>query len=788
MLLLSLLAAALALWRDQRTSQEDRAEWRPLLAEEAIGKDENEEQKETLKAAKSEQLYRIEGMVDYIWPEEEQLRIRLKAGEPGAVLVFLKQAKGKGQEPLKIGNRLEVIGEQWEFTRNTVPGQFDEHSYYTAGGYALRIQAEEWRVTDTRIIWWRQKLWQLRQSLLMVYERLLPSEKAGVLSAMLLGEKRMLDSEIKKGYQTSGISHLLAVSGLHVSLLGGAVLYLLRKLRWPVVCPRMAADGIAILLILSYGMLLDYPVSTSRAVIMIVLSILAGMLGRTYDMPTALSCAMLLLVLQEPAAAYQAGFQLSFGAVAGIWLLYPVFDGIGGAKEKRNSEIGWKTLLSALKKGVRVSLLTSLSILFLTLPIQMYHFYEISLPGLWNNLLVLPVMPLVLLTGIAGGLFGLLPGGLGVLLGRFCLGSTCVILQFYEWICRFGKLTEWAVWVTGRPSGWQIGVYYSMLAGILFWKKRSLEKRKQKQEQGEAASLLEKGTVPFFLSVALVVLLFRFPVTRVTFLDVGQGDGMVVQSAAGSTFLVDGGSSNVSGVGKWRLLPFLKQEGVRQIDGVLLTHMDGDHISGILELLEEGEVPIKALWLPAVYQEQEALQEDRYQALLAAAKKSRTQVGYLKPGDRLQDKKVVFCCLGPNPDRICPDQNSASLALTLLIGDTSLLLTGDMGEKEEHLLIEAQEKLAESSKKETEGIRQKIDILKVGHHGSKHSGSQEFLQWCGAKVAVISASLKNRYGHPHPETLQRLSAAGCQTFCTAWNGSIQIRWRRDGSMELWHYQ
>ncbi len=724
-----------------------------LLEEDAIGRQEVDIQEEP---------YQVEGTVEYLWVEEEQLRIRLATGKAGKVLLLLKwEPEGETELP-KIGNRLAASGKQWEFTGSTVPGQFDERSYYQASGYRLRLQVTNWQVTDTRVNWWRQRLWQLRQNLSEVYERLLPAEKAGVLSAMLLGEKQKLDSEIKTGYQNSGISHVLAVSGLHVSLLGGAVLYLLRKLR---VCPRIIADGIAIFLIVSYGVLLDYPVSASRAVMMIVLSIMAGMIGRTYDMPTAFSCALLFLVLQEPSAAYQAGFQLSFGAVVGIWLLYPVLE-----RNQPNS---------AWKKAIQGSLLTSLSVLLLTLPVQMYHFYEISLPGLWNNLLVLPVMPLLLLTGLAGGFLGLLPGAAGIFLGRFCLGSTCAMLQFYEWVCGLSRWTGWAVQTTGRPTGGQIWLYYGMIALALFLHKRDRKKEKQRQETGESVSFFCRIRSVFLLGAGVLLLLVRVPVTKVTFLDVGQGDGIVVQSALGNTFLVDGGSSSVSGVGKWRLLPFLKQEGIRRIDGVLVTHMDGDHISGILELLEEGEIPIKTLWLPVVYQKQEVLREERYQSLLEAAKKRRVQIGYLEPGDRLRDGKIVFCCLGPEPGRVCKEQNSASLILNLLIGDTSLLLTGDMGKQEERWLIETQKETAEEG--------EAFDILKVGHHGSKNSSGEEFLEWCGAKVALISSSFKNRYGHPHEETLERLSAAGYQSFGTAWSGSIQVRWGKDGTFRLWHY-
>lgn len=298
---------------------------------------------------------------------------------------------------------IRVKGTLDPFRAATVPGQFDEEQYYRFQGYQERIEVDEWEIVDASVIWWRQVLWEWKQEVKKIYEEVLPEEEAGVLSAMLLGDKSELSQETRDLYQKNGISHLLAVSGLHVSLLGGAFLIFLKKFH----IRSIPANCISVFFVLSYGCMIDYPVATSRAVIMMLLSLSADIVGRTYDMPTALSLALLWILLVNPEAVFQAGTQMSFGAVWGILLFVPMF----------------KLKLSGIRKGLWESVSVSISVLCVTLPVQMYHFCEVSVVGILSNLLVLPLMPVLLLSGMLGGVTGMLGGKICPLLMQFSLGG-----------------------------------------------------------------------------------------------------------------------------------------------------------------------------------------------------------------------------------------------------------------------------------------------------------------------------------------------------------------------------
>lgn len=247
---------------------------------------------------------------------------------------------------------------------------------------------------------------------------------------------------------------------------------------------------------------------------------------------------------------------------------------------------------------------------------------------------------------------------------------------------------------------------------------------------------------------------------EITMLDVGQGDSVFFRSPDGTTFLSDGGSTNVLAVGDYRLLPFLKAEGEGTIDYLLISHMDQDHISGVAELLEDsrksGGISIGKAILPEVGKKDEA-----YEEMEAKLQEAGVEIRYMGKGDVLKSDTLSLTCLWPQKGSLSDDRNEQSLVLMAEYGEFQMLLTGDIGEQAEKVLASS-------------GILQPVELLKVAHHGSRHSSSEAFLSQVRPELSLISCSSTNRYGHPGQETLERLMGVGSRILITKDRGAIRV--------------
>ena len=259
---------------------------------------------------------------------------------------------------------------------------------------------------------------------------------------------------------------------------------------------------------------------------------------------------------------------------------------------------------------------------------------------------------------------------------------------------------------------------------------------------------------------------------EITMLDVGQGDSFVIQSPDGTTFLLDGGSTSESEVGNYRILPFLKARGIRNVDYVMISHADQDHVSGLKELAEEsgveGDVRIGCAVLPAV-----AEKDDNYLELEQVFQEAGIPLQYMGAGDRLSGEKVSLTCLWPERTLSLGDRNELSMVLLLEYGEFQMLFTGDIGEYAERRIIR------------TEALLD-VEILKVAHHGSRYSSCDEFLQYIRPEAGLISCSASNTYGHPGEETLHRLADAGCRVFITKDSGAERI-WTDGRTVRIRNY-
>lgn len=279
----------------------------------------------------------------------------------------------------------------------------------------------------------------------------------------------------------------------------------------------------------------------------------------------------------------------------------------------------------------------------------------------------------------------------------------------------------------------------------------------------------EKKLSVYFLILVIILsgILLYHPFERslqIYFLDVGQGDGIFIQTPSAHTYLIDGGSTNVKKIGKYRIEPFLKSKGIKKIDYMMISHMDQDHINGLMEMLEhqkEGGISIKNVILP------DTQTKDVYQEVVELVSKKRITLHYMGQGEGILNGEVSLEILYPRKGWVGEPGNESSLVVYLKYGSFTVLFTGDIeGRGEEELLLVLKEKW----RKET----LPLTVLKVAHHGSKYSTKEEVLELLKPKIAVISSGEGNLYHHPHKELIQRLEEENSIILRTDTLGAIWI--------------
>lgn len=690
-----------------------------------------------------------EPVTKHYWKQNKDLLRREDAQGIEGVLCYLEQ----GKTPC-MGSLVIMQGTFYSFSHATNPGEFDSAEYYRLTDQQGRLMKAECTVPGGGQDEFRENLYQIREYLSLLMDACYDEEDASVMKAMLLGEKGTIDRDVKSLYQKNGIIHILAISGLHLSIIGMGLYKVFAKIRFPILVNIILTTG----MMYCYGTMTGMGTSMTRAYIMFALHLGAKLAGRTYDRYTALVVAALFVLLQQPLYLRHSGFLFSFGAVCGIGLFLPAVE--------RNLFTG-----SRIEK----MLLSGMAVSISTLPVYLCFYYEFPPYSVLLNLIVIPCMTMLL----AGGLCCL---GLAVLFLPFAMVVSYpvhFILWLYEQICVWCMSLPSHTWITGCPEAWQVVLFLGIITAVIL-----LERRIPKL-------LFWEGVL-----CALCVFTIELPKgLEITMVDVGQGDCIYLAEDGGVRFLIDGGSSDHKDVSTYQILPFLKYKGVNYLDAVFVTHPDSDHENGIrawLQEYEENGIQIGILVLPDVTQES---RNEEYRELESLAAKHKVPVHYIGVGEKLSGKKVMLTCLHPERGCCFDDTNAYSIVLHLTYGDFSALFTGDLeGEGEQMLLDkiregwfaeqtgkqEAEQEVEQEAEQEAEQEteqreeRQPLTLLKVAHHGSRNSTPEEFLELVQPRIALISAGRDNSYGHPHEETLNRLADAGSLVFTTQEYGAVTL--------------
>lgn len=642
-------------------------------------------------------------------------------------------------DEVPIGKILVLEGSVSAFRQARNEGNFDEASFYRSQKIDFKLKNVTVKELYGDADGFREALYQLKQRLKSVYESCMNTETGGVITMMTLGDKSLMDQEIKELYQKVGISHVLAISGLHISVIGMTVYKLLRRIFGSFVLSGTLAGA----LMFAYGCMAGFRPSAARAIIMFFMMLIAQMLGRSYDSLSALSLSTIGLLWENPFLLGYAGFLFSYAAVLGVVLVGKIVTKTFGDKQK-----------------LRDRIYAGFSIQLMTVPLTAYFYFEVPVYGMLVNFLVLPLMSVLLFAGLVGGFVGLV----WLDAAKWILVPCQLILLFYQKLSSVMQNLPGASLITGQPELCRMIVFYGALAvGVyVVWKRKKA-----------------RGFIVMGLALLAFVLYLPKDGAKLYVLDVGQGDGIYLRTESGYDIFIDGGSTDVSKVGVYRILPFLKCKGVREIDYWFVSHADKDHISGLQEILGMGFVVENLVFA------EEIVVDDTYEELVALAQSVGTEVqsmGYL---DCLHLDDARLTCIFPYEGFRTDNKNAASLVLYYEDGAFDGVFTGDIGMEEEAWIVEHRGEwltwndgqLAQSEGSVQGEICLKgghIDFYKVAHHGSRYSNGATILEALQPEIAVISCGENNSYGHPHEETLERLTDAGCEVWNTADDGQICI--------------
>ena len=564
------------------------------------------------------------------------------------------------------------------------------------------------------------------------------AESAGIITAILIGDRAGLTDEVERRLQDAGTYHVIAISGGNIAILAGVLLTLLRLAR----CPPRAGAALSIAGLAAYAALVGDEASVVRATLVAVLYLGARLLDHRAPPLNSLGAAAGLILAASPLAIFDAGFALSFGATAAILLGVPrVTAWIRQACERRKRTAP-RWLLAAA--GL---LAATLSAELALLPLSAWWFSRVTFAGLVLNFLAIPLLTVAQLAGMAVLALARVSGWLADRAGDLAWLAAAGLVDSARGV----DLAPWLVRRVPAPPAVLMVVYY---AGWVVW----LAGRGPALARRAALSSVAIAGILIVTAPPAPDLTARRGWLRVTFLDVAQGDATLLRFPDGRALLVDAGGTPGGrfDIGGRIVAPALWRLGVRRLEALAITHADPDHIGGALAVVRDFHP--RAIW-EGVPVPRDAAQRE----LEADAAARAIEWRQLRAGDRLRVGGVEIRTLHPPP----PDwerqqvRNDDSLVLDVRLGDVSILMTGDIGRDVERDLI---------ARLEPASLR----VLKVPHHGSATSSTAAFIAAAGPAVAIVSAGKGNLFGHPAQAVLARYRAAGVEVLRTDEDGAITV--------------
>jgi competence protein ComEC len=671
------------------------------------------------------------------------------AAGPARKATGLLRVTAAGQGPLiDAGDRVRFEAHVRGFRNFENPGGFNYRRYMSLQGIraSAYLSGKELSVIGKR---GPGPVDAFRNALSAFIERRIEMPAAGVLKALLLGDRQGIEPPVREAFNRAGVGHILAISGLHVGIVAGAAFFLIRRLlslipiflrrAWT----RKGAAIFSLAAVIGYGLLAGMSPSTHRAVVMVCAFMAALVLGRQTDPINSLALAALAILIWDPGALFSVSFQLSFAAAGAI--LY----GLEADRRPFFFEGGLHRLLQRTALFVYVSLLAILG----TLPLTAFYFNRVSLVGLAANCMAIPligffVLPVGLLSVL---LFGISPALAGVGFDA----AARVLEAAVAGIGLFADLPHAALRVV-TPSLLEVGIYYVLLFSVL-----NLRRRKWACTAVAAALLLAGADVCHWVQHRL-----WHPELRVHFMDVGQGAASLIELPRGKCILIDGGGfsdNRIFDVGAAVVAPFLWRNKIRTLDTVILTHPNSDHLNGLIFILENFRV--HEIWTNG-----QAVDTEGYRQLTASIREREIPApAFDRIGRNRRLNGVDLEILHPpigflnradeGPWR---DPNNNSITVKAGFGGVSFLFPGDA-------MAAAEQEMTRLRCPELTST-----VLAAPHHGSRTSSTPAFLDCVCPEVVIVSAGRRLRQYFPHPIVQRRYRVRHLQLYSTYRHGAVTV--------------
>lgn len=653
-----------------------------------------------------------------------RLPVRLEGeGRPVTALLYLDWEAAD----LEPGDR--VSGEGSFHSASWSRGE--EVTWYTAKGIFLRVYGEaEWTAERGAVRTLDTLYARLARRLENVVSGVLEPEQAGFVSALLTGNRAELTDEFTTSLSRTGLSHVVAVSGMHMTFLVGLLTLPTRNRR------RLSLWCIPALILFAGAA--GFTPSITRAVVMQIILLLAPALGRENDPPTTLSVALFVILAANPYSAHSMGLQLSFTSVAGIFLIsQPLYQ---WAEETIGRRTG-KKRLSGLWAAVVTSGATTLGAMTFTTPLVAYYFETVSIVAPLANLLVLWAVSI---------LFGL--GMLMAAMGCLWLPAAQLLAVPVSALAVYVK--EMTGWLSSLPFAAFSAKSIHLRAWVLCLFLVILLLRAGKRLRRYWAVPVTLLAAGFCMALAFARMEINAGDFNITVLDVGQGQCIVAHTAEG-TVAIDCGGSSLDDPGEL-LADHLLDLGQKELDLLVLTHFHSDHANGVEALFRR--LPVRALALPDV-DEANPIRT----AILATAEEQGTELIWITDDETVEVGGMTLRLYAPLG---AGERNEEGLSILCSVGENDLLVTGDMTTDIEKRLVKY-------------GALPQVEVLIAGHHGSKYATGELLLEAVRPERAVISVGY-NTYGHPTEEVLSRLEAVGAEVYRTDLQGDVTIQFQKTG--------
>lgn len=660
---------------------------------------------------------------DYGW----QVSARMKT-EGGVSIDLVLYTDEQGAD-LRPGDVIESVT---HLTLGTRSSAGEEITYYTAKGIFLWGKCcgllEIDRPEQIPPRYWPAYLARMLKNGI---DAAFPEKSAALVRAVVTGSREKLTDEFTSSLERTGLSHTVAVSGMHLSCFAGILALLLGRGK------RSAAIIIGWALL--FGAVAGNTPSVTRAAVMILLLHIAPLLKRERDDFTALGFALMLQFIQNPYAAAHVGLQLSFGAVAGILLVSDSLQNKLCEVFRLSTKRSDRRAVFALKRlgqGAVSVLSATLGAMVITTGMTSVHFGMLSLVSPLSNLMTLWAVTTIFAAGLAIGLLGLFLPGLAQILAI----PVSWLAEYVQWCTDFFADLPFAALTFDSIfyKCWLVLAYVVVIAAFL--------ERKKRRHILPACCVV----CALFLSILCTALSFRSGELSVTALDVGQGQCILFHDAD-NVIVVDCGGDGREDPGELAA-DYLLSNAVTRLDALVLTHYHADHANGVLRLLDR--MSIKRLFLPDVEEDDPLRQE-----ILSLAGENGVEIFFVREAVVADFGSLALTIYPPlSGDR---DENERGLALLAQSEEHSVLVTGDMDGLTERKLLHYAD-------------LPDIDLLIAGHHGSADSTTEQLLEVVQPELCIISVGQHNRYGHPADETLNRLTEANCDTYRTDQNGTVRI--------------